>query len=97
VIYTQSNLAEPLHIEVIDASSGLLIPFFDVDTNVVFVAGKVLCTFKTYGVHYRWKICEQKTVEYTQISEKCFCASFISETFHVLQFSRLILIWLAGF
>ena len=27
--------------EDIDASSGLLIPFFDADTNVVYVAGKV--------------------------------------------------------
>lgn len=39
-VWDASNLSEPLHIEVIDASSGLLIPFFDADTNVVYVAGK---------------------------------------------------------
>ena len=42
LLCVQSNLSEPLHIEDIDSSSGLLIPFFDADTNVVFVAGKVL-------------------------------------------------------
>jgi len=42
VICTQSDLSKPLHIEDIDSSSGLLIPFFDADTNVVYVAGKVI-------------------------------------------------------
>jgi len=56
VIYnTQSDLSKPLHMEDIDSSSGLLIPFFDADTNVVYVAGKVLCMFKMYDISYRWK------------------------------------------
>lgn len=42
VIYVQSNLSGPLHMEAIDSSSGLLIPFLDPDTNVIYVAGKVL-------------------------------------------------------
>jgi len=45
VISVQSNLSNSLHMEDIDSSSGLLIPFFDADTNVVYVAGKVLKTW----------------------------------------------------
>ena len=40
-VILQSDLSKPLHTEDIDSSSGLLIPFFDADTNVVYVAGKV--------------------------------------------------------
>jgi len=42
VICVQGSLSKPLHMEDIDSSSGLLIPFFDADTNVIYVAGKVL-------------------------------------------------------
>jgi len=42
--HLQSDLSKPLHMEDIDSSSGLLIPFLDADTNVVYVAGKVLHT-----------------------------------------------------
>jgi len=38
--------------EDIDSSSGLLIPFFDADTNVVYVAGKVLSTFNSKSMIY---------------------------------------------
>jgi len=37
----QENLSEPLKSEDVDASSGILIPYYDFDTKVVFLAGKV--------------------------------------------------------
>jgi hypothetical protein len=37
----QRNLNDPLKMENIDSSSGILIPFYDPDTNIVFLAGKV--------------------------------------------------------
>lgn len=39
-IWDISNLSKPLKIENIDSSSGILIPFYDYDTKVVFLAGK---------------------------------------------------------
>ena len=37
----QENLGQPLRSEDVDASSGILIPYYDFDTKVVFLAGKV--------------------------------------------------------
>ena len=34
-------MSKPLRVDVIDSSSGVLFPFYDHDTNVVFCAGKV--------------------------------------------------------
>jgi coronin-2 len=34
------NLSKPIHIEVVDCSSGILIPYYDHDTKIVFVGGK---------------------------------------------------------
>ena len=39
--YLQSNLSKPLKMDTIDSSSGVMIPFYDRDTKVVFLAGKV--------------------------------------------------------
>jgi len=47
----QENLSKPLKSEDVDTSSGILIPYYDFDTKVVFLAGKVpvvschLCMF----------------------------------------------------
>ncbi|KAJ3186604.1 Coronin-2B [Gaertneriomyces sp. JEL0708] len=39
-IYDTQNLAEPLKQENIDTASGMLMPFFDADTSVLYLAGK---------------------------------------------------------
>ena len=45
----QENLSKPLKSEDVDTSSGILVPYYDFDTKVVFLAGKVvschLCMF----------------------------------------------------
>ena len=38
----QENLSKPLRSEDVDASSGILIPYYDFDTKVMFLAGKVI-------------------------------------------------------
>jgi coronin-1B/1C/6 len=39
-IWDPTNLAAPLHKEDVDTSAGLLMPFYDADTGVLFLAGK---------------------------------------------------------
>ncbi|XP_074661176.1 coronin-6-like isoform X2 [Tubulanus polymorphus] len=39
-IWDINNLSSPLRVESIDASSGVLLPYYDHDTGVVFLAGK---------------------------------------------------------
>ncbi len=41
VYWFQKNLSKPLRLDTIDCSSGVLFPYYDHDTRVVFVAGKV--------------------------------------------------------
>ncbi|XP_018908014.2 coronin-2B isoform X1 [Bemisia tabaci] len=38
--WNENNLSQPLMIETVDSSSGILFPYFDQDTNVLFLAGK---------------------------------------------------------
>ena len=40
-VWDERRLAEPLRRENIDSSSGILYPFYDPDTRVLFLAGKV--------------------------------------------------------
>jgi coronin-2 len=40
-VWSQSDLSAPLCIETIDCSSGVLFPYYDHDTRIVFLAGKV--------------------------------------------------------
>lgn len=40
-IWSQHDLTVPLTCETIDSSSGVVFPFYDNDTNMVFLAGKV--------------------------------------------------------
>lgn len=40
-VWDEKNLNTPLRLDNIDSSSGVLTPFYDHDTRVVFVAGKV--------------------------------------------------------
>ncbi|XP_008198815.1 coronin-2B isoform X2 [Tribolium castaneum] len=39
-IWDQNDLSKPLTIDTIDSSSGVVFPFFDCDSNIVFLAGK---------------------------------------------------------
>lgn len=37
----QENLEEPMVLQELDSSNGALLPFYDPDTSVVYVCGKV--------------------------------------------------------
>ncbi|XP_066254393.1 coronin-2B-like isoform X2 [Euwallacea similis] len=39
-VWDENDLSQPLFADTIDSSSGIVFPFFDRDTNVVFLAGK---------------------------------------------------------
>uniref|UniRef100_A0A0K8T8M4 Coronin n=1 Tax=Lygus hesperus TaxID=30085 RepID=A0A0K8T8M4_LYGHE len=39
-IWNEDDLSNPLTTEVIDSSSGVIFPYFDYDTNILFLAGK---------------------------------------------------------
>lgn len=40
-VWSQHDLSSPLTCETIDSSSGIVFPFYDHDTNMVYLAGKV--------------------------------------------------------
>ena len=40
-VWDDANLSKPLRRDTIDNSSGVLVPFYDHDTKLLFVAGKV--------------------------------------------------------
>lgn len=44
-IWSQHDLTVPLTCETIDSSSGVVFPFYDNDTNMVFLAGKVRTSY----------------------------------------------------
>ena len=39
-VWSQQDLKQPLKIETIDSSSGVLAPYYDPDTKMIYVAGK---------------------------------------------------------
>ncbi|XP_046683817.1 coronin-2B-like isoform X2 [Homalodisca vitripennis] len=39
-VWNDDNLAVPLHEETIDSSSGVIFPYYDSDTNILYLAGK---------------------------------------------------------
>lgn len=43
-VWDPANLEKPLKLEAIDTGSGVLFPYYDNDTQVVYVAGKVCGT-----------------------------------------------------
>ena len=49
-VWDADNLEKPLKSETIDTSSGVLMPFFDPDVNVVFIGGKGDGNIKYYEV-----------------------------------------------
>lgn len=38
----QDDLSEPLYEEDLDGSAGVLFPFYDADTHMLYLAGKVI-------------------------------------------------------
>ena len=50
-IWDSKDLSKPLKMEMIDTGSGVLFPFFDVSTNMVYLAGKVSTNIR-FGVHF---------------------------------------------
>lgn len=47
-IWNHSDFSEPLHRVNIDSSSGILFPYYDYDTKMVYLAGKVSFDVKIY-------------------------------------------------
>lgn len=47
-IFDYKDLAAPLKTENLDTSSGLLMPFYDNDTKMLYVAGKVCTSCMTH-------------------------------------------------
>lgn len=45
----QKHLEEPLSLQELDTSSGVLLPFFDPDTNIVYLCGKVTACQAGWG------------------------------------------------
>lgn len=41
-IWKEDNLQQPINRDTIDSSSGILFPYFDHDTQMLFLAGKVI-------------------------------------------------------
>lgn len=41
ISFQQNNFDEPLNLQELDTSSGVLLPFYDPDTGVVYLCGKV--------------------------------------------------------
>lgn len=40
---SEDNLDEPIVLEVVDTSNGVLFPFYDADTNLLYLCAKVIC------------------------------------------------------
>lgn len=43
----QENMDEPICVQEMDSSNGVLLPFYDPDTNVVYLCGKVSSLVKS--------------------------------------------------
>lgn len=40
-VFIKANMEEPMTVSEMDTSNGVLLPFYDPDTNVVYLCGKV--------------------------------------------------------
>ena len=40
-LWRTDNMDEPINIQEMDSSNGILLPFYDPDTNIVYLCGKV--------------------------------------------------------
>lgn len=50
-LWDAKNLKEPIKQESIDTSSGILMPFYDNDTKLLFLAGKVKLKLNNYIIY----------------------------------------------
>lgn len=41
IVVFQKDLSEPMAVQEMDTSNGVLLPFYDPDTNMVYLCGKV--------------------------------------------------------
>ena len=44
-IYFQKNMEEPIALHEMDTSNGVLLPFYDPDTSIIYLCGKVSSNF----------------------------------------------------
>jgi hypothetical protein len=61
----QKHLEEPLSLQELDTSSGVLLPFFDPDTNIVYLCGKVAQSGRAGG--------REVSLERTRLESHCWC------------------------
>lgn len=47
LLFPQQNMEEPMTVHELDTSNGVLLPFYDPDTNVVYLCGKVSSLLNT--------------------------------------------------
>lgn len=47
----QDNMDEPICVQEMDSSNGVLLPFYDPDTNIVYLCGKVSCLLADLWIH----------------------------------------------
>ena len=78
-VCVQENLSKPLRSEDIDASSGILMPYYDFDTKVMFLAGKVCIAF--LRVYVEFMVCENFPVNDNRRLEaytvRTFCKMYL--------------------
>lgn len=49
-LWKDSNLTDPLHIQELDTSNGVMFPFYDVDTGLMFLCGKGDSTIRYFEI-----------------------------------------------
>ncbi|KAH8853101.1 Coronin-1C-A [Schistosoma japonicum] len=50
-LWKDDDITEPLHIQELDTSNGVLFPFYDSDTNLIYLCGKVSFTVISYRTY----------------------------------------------
>lgn len=58
----QDDLSEPLYEEDLDGSAGVLFPFYDPDTNMLYLAGKVIQNKYLFGLTSPWSSLSENRV-----------------------------------
>lgn len=55
-------MEEPMTQQEVDSSNGVLLPFYDPDTNVVYLCGKVTYLIELLTVHFTWQgLCQDSS------------------------------------
>lgn len=61
-VCVQDDLSEPLYEEDLDGSAGVLFPFYDPDTNMLYLAGKVIQNKYLFGLKSSWNSLSENRV-----------------------------------